>query len=271
MRRLFLIVFLCGCSLPPVERPYPAPTAETLLKSLQDRPDKLQSLRAEGRADEMGQGAERVKVTVNVLVARGGKLRLEAESPLGGALATLTTDGAQFQLLDARNNRFLVGPAEPCNVARLVGVALEPEQVMSVLSGSAPIDGTPATVSWDSSHGGRDVLELKTADGGSEKIWLSNRVWDVAAAERKDAAGKTLWKLEHEEFEDKSGFRLPKRTWIAQPSRKADVRIRWREQEPNVPPKDGVFHLEPGGLKAEGSRRLSVGYSSTVSGRLPSR
>jgi hypothetical protein len=248
---LLVLVFVCGCPPPPVERPYPPPKAEELVQALEQRRAKLTSLRAEGRADEMGQGAERVKVTINVLVAHGGKLRLEAESPLGGAVATLVTDGAEFQFLDVRNNRFLTGKAEPCNVARLVGVELAPEQVMSVLSGSAPLEGAPASVSWDSSKGGRDVLELKIPDGGSEKIWLSNKVWDVVAAERFDAAGKTLWKLEHEDFQDSGGFRLPKKTWVAQPPRKADVRIRWRDQEPNAAVKDGVFRLDPGGLKAE--------------------
>jgi hypothetical protein len=251
MRRAFLILMMAGCPTPPVQRPYPPPKAGELLAALSARRDKLGSLRAEGRADEMGQGAERVKVTINVLVQNGGRLRLEAESPLGGAVATLVTDGQQFQFLDARNNRFLVGRAEPCNVARLVGVELAPEQVMSVLSGSAPIEGEPSGVSWDETKGGRDVLELKTPDGGSEKIFLTNKAWDVAAAERKDSSGKTLWRVEHEDFQDNGGFRLPKRTWVDQPTRKADVRIRWRDQEPNAQVKEGVFHLEPGGLKAE--------------------
>jgi outer membrane biogenesis lipoprotein LolB len=251
MRRACFLLLLSACPMPPVARPYPPPSAEQLLQALQARRDKLTSLRAEGRADEMGQGAERVKVTINVLVQKGGKLRLEAESPLGGTVATLVTDGDQFQLLDVRNNRFLTGRAEPCNTARLVGVELPPEQVMTVVAGSAPIEGTPSGVSWDSSHGGRDVLQLKTPDGGSETLWLSNRIWDVAAAERKDASGKTLWTLTHEDFEDIGGFRFPKRTTIDEPPRKSDVRIRWKDREPNTAVKDGVFHLDPGGLKVE--------------------
>ncbi len=256
MRRALAIVLLAavaGCPLPPVERPYAPPKAAELMAALSARRDKLQTLRAEGRADEMGQGAERVKVTINVLVARGGKLRLEAESPVVGAVATLTTDGDQFQFLDARNNRFLMGPALPCNVARLIGVELLPEQVMSVLTGAAPVEGEPVAVAWDPMHGGREVLELKTPDGGGEKIWLDarNHTWDVVAAERKDAAQKILWRLTQEDFSDKSGFRLPEHTFIEQPARHADVRITWRNQEPNVTPKDGVFHLDPGGVAAQ--------------------
>jgi len=117
--------------------------------------------------------------------------------------------------------------------------------------------GRPAgkTVVWHhpipKSHGGRDVLSLRTPDGGSETLWLSNRVWDVAAAERKDAAGKTMWKIEHEEFEDDGGFRLPKRTSIAEPAHKALVRLRWKDRELNAPINDKLFHLEPGGLQPQ--------------------
>jgi outer membrane biogenesis lipoprotein LolB len=247
MRRFLLLLLLCGCPVPPVERPYPPPSAEQLLQALQARSDKLNSLRAEAKADEMMQG-QRVKVTVNLVVARGGKLRLEVDSPFGGAVATLVTDGRDFQLLDTRNNRFLVGAAEPCNVARLAGVELPPEQILAILSGAAPVEGTATGVDWDKSHGGRDVLSLRTPDGGSETLWLSNRVWDVARAERKDASGKTLWKIEHEGFEDQDGFRLPARTSIVQPGRKTDVRLRWRDREVNVPIKDGMFHLEPHGM-----------------------
>src|SRR5258706_16222102 len=99
LRHASLLLLLCGCPVPPVARPYPPPTAEQLLQALQNRRDKLASLRAEGRADEMGQGAERVKVPVNMRVARGGRMRLEAESPLGGNCSHLVTDGRQFKTL----------------------------------------------------------------------------------------------------------------------------------------------------------------------------
>jgi outer membrane biogenesis lipoprotein LolB len=248
MRRLFLLLALvagCPAPLPPVQRPYAPPTAEELLRSVTARRDKLQSLHAEGKADE-----GRAKITIELLVATGGRMRLEMQSPLGGAVASLTTDGSEFRLLDQRNNRFLVGPAQPCNVSRLIGVSLSPEQVMSVVAGSAPVEGEAVGVAWDETHGGREVLELKTPDGGSEKLWLDghDRSWDVRAAERKDAAGHTLWKVAHDDFADQEGFRLPKRTSIEQPSRKAAVRVRWRQQDPNVPIKDGVFRLEPRGL-----------------------
>jgi hypothetical protein len=113
----------------------------------------------------------------------------------------------------------------------------------------------PSGVSWDATHGGREVLELRAPDGSSEKVYLGNgKSWDVVAAERRDAAGRLLWRLEHEDFQPREpgGVRLPQKTFVEEPPHKADVRIRWRSLEPNAPPRPGVFHLEPpSGIKAE--------------------
>src|SRR4051812_48137480 len=114
-----LAASLAGCPKPAV-RPYPPPSGDELLAALRARAAHLKTLRVSAKVDHMANGGERVRVKVNMLLARGGKLRFEADSPLGGALATLTSDGTQFSLLDVRANRFMTGPAKACNVARLI-------------------------------------------------------------------------------------------------------------------------------------------------------
>jgi outer membrane lipoprotein-sorting protein len=258
MRRALLLAMLvtAGCPPPaPVERPYAPPTGQELLTALRARADRIATLRAEARADEMGPGGERVKVTVNLLFARPGKMRIEAESPLGGTVATLVADGQRFALLDTRENRFLAGPARACNVARLIRVELPPEELVSTMMGGAPLDGEVAGVGWDKSHGGREVLDLRAPDGGSERLLLGNgRNWDILEAERRDAGGTVRWRIRHEDFEDVGGLRLPRRTTLEEPPHKADVRIRYREVTPNVDVKPAQFQLEPpAGLKVETS------------------
>jgi outer membrane lipoprotein-sorting protein len=240
------VVALAGCPPPkPVERLYPPPTAQELYDHLVKRRAALKSLRAETRVDHMGEGSERIKVTVAMLVERGGKLRFEFEAPIGGStLATLVSDGTTFQLLDSKNNRFLEGPAKACNVARLIRITMEPEDIIDALTGSAPLAGEPSGAEWDN---GRERLELKLADGSSERIWLDarNKSWDVLAAERTSASGQLMWKLSHSDFSDRgSGIRLPARTDLQQPPR-ADARIKFRDVEINVTPPANAFKLPP--------------------------
>jgi outer membrane lipoprotein-sorting protein len=238
---------LGACAPPAVERPYPPPTPAELLDALRDRARRLTSLRAEAKVDHLGEGGERVRLSMAMLLERGGKLRLEANSPLGGALATLVSDGKQFALLDVRQNRFQVGPALPCNVARLIRIELPPDDVVAVLMGGAPLEGDPLESSWDREHGGRERLRLRTPDGGQETLELDgrNRVWDVLKGERRLPGGEVLWRLEHESFRDHGGARLPERTQVEEPRIGSDARIRFRSVAPNVTPPEGAFHLDP--------------------------
>jgi outer membrane lipoprotein-sorting protein len=245
---LGVVVLSAGCPKvqAPVARPYPPPTTEELVTSLRDRARKITSLHADTRVEHLERG-ERVKLSVEMLLARGGQLRFEAQAPLQGSVATLVADGRVFALLDARHNRFLTGPAKGCNVARLLRLELEPEEIVTALTGGVPLVGEPSGVSWDSSEGGREVLELRTPDGGRERVWLDgrDRRWDVLKAERTDAAGRVLWTLANEEFEDRDGVRLPRRTHLAHPPVKAEVHVKRKEIDVNPTPPPGVFHLDP--------------------------
>jgi outer membrane lipoprotein-sorting protein len=246
-------VMLCGCPKPAV-RPYPPPTGEELLAALRGRDEHLKTLRATAKVDHFANGGERVRIKVNILVARGGKLRFEADSPLGGALATLTSDGSQFSLLDVRNNRFMTGPAKACNVARLIRLAIPPEDVVAVLMGGAPLAGKIKSVGWDPNNGGREVLTLALPDGGEETIKLdaTEKRWDVMRAERRDAAGKVLWRVTNEGFKDHGGFRLPDKSDIEEPPHGADAEIKFRSVEPNAELGDELFKQPaPQGLTVE--------------------
>jgi outer membrane lipoprotein-sorting protein len=217
------------------------------MAALRGRDEHLKTLRAATKVDHFANGGERVRVKVTMLLARGGKLRFEADSPLGGSLATLTSDGSQFALLDVRNNRFLTGPAKACNVARLIRLALPPDDIVAVLMGGAPLQGAVKSVGWDADNGGREVLTLSLPDGGEEIIKLDAREkrWDVVRVERRDAAGKVLWRVTNDGFKDHGGFRLPDVSDVEEPPHGADAEIKFRSVEPNVDIAEDLFRLPP--------------------------
>lgn len=248
MRASFVlaVLLLAGCPKPAV-RPYPPPTAAELMSALKSRAEHLKTLRFRAKADYMQNGGDRAKVKANVLLARGGKLRFEADSPLGGALATLTSDGTTFSLLDVRANRFLTGPAKACNVARLIRINIPPDDVVAILMGGAPLDGTVKGVSWDPNNGGREVLTIGQPDGGEVIIKLDaqDKRWDVMRVERHAADGKLLWRATNDGWKDQGGVRLPDTMDIEEPPHGADVEIKLRSVEPNIPLDDNLFRLPP--------------------------
>ncbi len=253
-RGAFLVgaLLLAGCPVKRVARPYAPPTATELLASLVKRAGRVRSLRADTKVDYL-EGGDRVKVSIAALVEAPDRMRLAAENTFVGAVASLATDGKEFQLLDVRNNRFLAGAASPCNIARLIRVELRPSDVVTVLTGGVPIVGAgdgsdvKAEAGWDDTEGGREVLTLRAPSGAVEVIKLDARDkrWDPVAAELRDPDGKTAWRVKSEDWSDVSGERLPGRIEIEQPSKKADARIRFKDREVNVTPPPAAFHLDP--------------------------
>jgi hypothetical protein len=256
--------FLAGCPQPIVrDRPYAAPTAEELTQAIKKSRAGLFALRARAKADVLSSEG-RVKVDNSLVLARPQRLRLAAENSLTGPLVTLATDGTSFQLLDVRQNRYQAGAVSPCNMARILGVALHPSQVLDVLLGSVPLlpDATSAQVSWDGRDGGREVLTLKNDRGLSEVVYLQAAAgsFDVREAEGRDEKGAPVWRLRHENFvAEKLGdgpsaatVRMPSVTYIEDPPHKSDVRLRWRERELNPEIEPGVFELAaPSGVPVE--------------------
>ena len=248
-----LALLVGGCPPPPVARPYAPPSAEELYAAVTGRAAAIQTQRTETKVDLLADKDQRVKLGVTFLTQAPNRLRMEAEGPFSTAVASLASDGADFQFLDIRNNRFLAGPAQPCSIARLIRVALRPSDVVAVLDGVAPIiDSAPdaRAVDWDPHHGGREVLRLRGADGSVETLEFDarERRWDLVDAELRDGRGQVVWHVEHQDFalvEGGGPLRLPGRSAITQPSRNADARIRYKSRELGVTPPEGVFQLAP--------------------------
>jgi outer membrane lipoprotein-sorting protein len=234
------------CGPGPANGPASLPTAESLVKEVRGRQAQVRSLRGETKMDYMAPEG-RTKVTVNLAVARPGKLRFEAENPITGHTeGTLVSDGQKFALLDVQHNRFLYGPALACNVARMTRISMPPDDVVLILLGSAPIlPYERAEVGYSRDGGGREVLTLHLRDGGRERLEIARKTRDVVVAELLDRAGRSVWRLSHEDFHAVGSARLPRKTKFVEPKGKADILIRYKDVEPNADIPDKVFTLAP--------------------------
>lgn len=141
---LALAALACG----PVPMPADAfLTAPDLLDEMTLLRSRVRSLRAAGRVDHFGE-EQRVQGRAFVFLESPCRLRIDVLSPFGTPLSVLTVDGDDFALADHRAGRFFAGPAQPCNIARLVQVPLEPEDAVRILVGDAPIISGEREIRW---------------------------------------------------------------------------------------------------------------------------
>ena len=245
------LVALRGSSYLHVERPYGAPGSKEVLAVLKARAARVNAIRGETRMSHRTEQG-RIKATVRLMAARGGKLRFDAVTPFDTPLSTLVTRDGRFALVDARKNRHYHGPASPCNIARLIQVSLEPDDVLTVLAGSTPVIAhDSAMLAWD----GRASEEVLTLGGSglTQTIRLdgSNRRWDLLSSEIRDDRGVVL-AIRASGHRRVGGLRLPKRIQVSQPRNDARLDATFKQQEANVKLPAAAFELPgPRGMPSQ--------------------
>ncbi len=181
------LVSLSGCvSVAPP--PSQFPSADAALERMQRTQACGTGVRAQAKIDHFGERG-RVRGDLMLYAVRPAKLRMDAISPFGVALATLTSDGQRFTLMDKRENRFYTGPAKACNIARLSTVAIPGHVLGGLLRGLPPVlvhDARATTLVWNksgyyvitiaSTRSAREELHLAPVPEDFQKPWSEQRL-----------------------------------------------------------------------------------------------
>jgi hypothetical protein len=236
--------------------PESPPTPDQLLAQLSARRTQVRTRRSQEAKVEYWDNSKgtRIKGRISIWAARDGHLRIDVNSNLG-LVSSLAVSGQAFQLLDAKNDRYFTGEASTCNVEHVIHVRLPPAQIADALLGDAPVLAHKAAqLSWDG-EAKRWVVTLDLEGGGVEELEISERGHNLAKAERRDAAGKRLWWLEHADFTTlKGGVVMPQKSRFQQGDKEGqDVNIRFYDQDVNLDPPAAAWLLEspPGVVQEE--------------------
>jgi hypothetical protein len=153
------------------------PDAAAAIARLRATGDCESSLKAKAKIDHFGEHG-RVRGDLYMFAEVPARLRLDAISPFGVAVATLTSDGKNFALADLREKRFYMGPATACNIARLTTVPLPAHVLVDLLRGQAPVLKHEAggTVSWSTQ--GYYVVTVPGTRDATEELHVAPRPED---------------------------------------------------------------------------------------------
>ena len=177
MHKAFVVVFAplaFACTTPPP--PSQLPNAQAAIDRMRATGSCGNAIRADAKLDYFASSTGRARLNVLFLAARPASLRMDALAPLVGSVFTLTTDGKQFQVADARNHQFIYGPATQQNVARVTHIPMPLHPLITMLMGHAPIlkhdeaGLAPPTIAWSGS--GYYVVRIPGNHGAIEEIHL---------------------------------------------------------------------------------------------------
>ncbi|MFO8073051.1 MAG: DUF4292 domain-containing protein [Polyangia bacterium] len=229
MRLSFSIVLLPALALAVACGPVPRPadayaSAPDLLADFEDLRCAVRSLRAAGRFDHFDE-SRRVQGEALVFAELPDRLRVDLLSPFGSTLSVLTVDRGEFALSDYREHRFYAGPADPCNIARLIQVPLSPEDVTRALVGHTPLIEGDAEVRWDPE--GR--YRVTISDGQKEQVlWIDpdRRTLALRRSRLKDERG-TIFDLRFDRWREVDGAAIPHEIEVEMPREEARLLLRY--------------------------------------------
>jgi hypothetical protein len=184
-----------------------------------------------------------------VAAERPGRLRVESHDFFGNVLSVLAVDGAALVLYDARARVYYRGAATAANVARLVPVALPPEDLVTLLCGSAPlldgaaIDATPVDGALRLTL--RRGAALQRVDVGAGGVVLRARA---------SLDGAVGLEVELSGHRPRGGASLPTEVTARVPGAGLALALRWKEVEVNGPLDPDLFRLAP----PEGARIVDL-------------
>lgn len=250
-----LFASACGATLPRPAHPITSPALA--LGSHQTTRARVQSIRAEARVDQRGEGG-RVRGTVLMFVQRPDRVRFDVMTQFGPA-AILTSDGSEFAFEDQREGRFLTGPTCPQNIARLLNVPLSVEQTTLLLLGGTPVIAHDrAQLRWVDDGFYRITLDVKS--GARQEIDFGIDPRDVGApperqrlrlrrSEIYDPGNKTRWRAKYDDFKELAlgaePIAMPFEVHIEQPQLDRDTLIRFKQINLNADVPADAFRQTP--------------------------
>jgi outer membrane lipoprotein-sorting protein len=138
-----LVVILCsGQILACASHPYSAPInpytqGDVILAASQQQVAHVKTLAVLSRIDYQGKQG-RFRTQQNIAIKRPQQLYIHTQGAVGELVSTFTVNKDSFQLLDARQNKFLTGPSTPENLQRFLPIPLAPDQLIQIFMGRLP-------------------------------------------------------------------------------------------------------------------------------------
>lgn len=239
---LLALVLSSACKASPSCPSAPSTDAAKTVAAHAAQTSRWTSLKAEARVTQWGERG-RIRGTVLMFLERPARVRFDVMTQLGPAVV-LTSDGERFQLSDFRESLFLQGPTCPGNIRRLLGISMDADNVLRLLTGDTPL--IEAKSQSMRCEGGEYIVTIEGWDGRSQQIAFASRQqsepsdepqWELRRSRVQSADGVLEWEATYGDYTLVDGQAFPRRVRFVDNVHGADtsVQVKSITLNPDVP------------------------------------
>lgn len=209
-----------------------------LLAQVREAAARVVSVRGAARIRVKGQG--RVAVPAFVAAEKPDRLHLEALDFFGNPAAVLVAASGRLAIYDARQRTHYRGAATPENVARLVTLALAPEELVAILCGAPLLAGEAVRAEPGRGH---VTLEIRDGSRTTNVRVISGAAVARAAVRRGGGSG---YDVANGDPLNLDGTSLPADVALSSDRPPVRIELAWTDDVEANPQLDAaLFHMDP--------------------------
>ncbi len=206
-------------------------TFEELKGKVNANSQKLRSLDADGDISiESPTISSNGSVTVSI--NKPDSVYIKLEGPFGIDVANLLITRSNFIYYNVMDNRVITGPSTPKNLALIMRIKMEFDDILNAFSGKFAIGNEAYDETSITSAGGNYVVTLKKK-GETIKYWINSEEFYVTRYGTYDTEGKTKIEIQYDNFYQKDDIYFPKKISITRPKENQNIWLNYSNEEFN--------------------------------------
>ncbi|MBE9535899.1 MAG: DUF4292 domain-containing protein [Proteobacteria bacterium] len=242
---LILIVSLAACAKPKRTIPpaQPVPAIAKLLERLEPEKSKVFSL--EGRMSiKINSPSGKNSSTQLILLQRPSSIRLDAVTPFGQPVLTLSTNGETMDIYYHSKKRFFSGDARSRSLSAIFPVSLSIKDLTLILSGQIPLIEFDKNSLRAEIEDGRYLLTMNR-DGIREELYFDMETLDLVEGIIYGPGGETVLAVSMGKYKTFDNIRLPTKIKTSLPLENYKMETNYSEISPNSIFPGELFALQP--------------------------
>lgn len=206
-------------------------TYEELKAKVNQNAGKLRSLDADGEIS-IDSPTLSNNGTITVSINKPDSVYTKIEGPFGLDIANVLITRSNFVYYNVMDNRVIRGPSSSKNLAIIMRIKVEFDDIVNAFSGNFMI-GNDGYTQDEIRMTDNNYIITTRGEAGIKKYWINNENYYVVKYGEYDTQGNTNLEITYDSFYEKDDIHFPKKITLVRPKEKQNIWLTYSKEDFN--------------------------------------